>query len=301
MIWLPFQECTGCTESITRAHGATIEQLIFEAISLDYQHTLMAAAGEQSDHALHEAMSRTTASICSRSTARFRSAIPATRHERRQQVDMLKEVAEGAMAIVAIGSCAAFGGIPKANPNPTGACRSRTSSRTSRSSTSRAARRSRRHHRRARANPDLRPRGFGARSSGPAESLLWSEHSRSLLSPALLRTRPVRRELRRRRREDRAGACTSSAARVRSRTTPAPRSKWNNGTSFPIEAGHGCIGCAEPDFWDQGGFYDALSVIAGARPRTLRSQRAPALRSASRPVRWRASARAMEAARGEKS
>ena len=38
VIWLPFQECTGCTESITRAHGSTIEQLIFEAISLDYQH-----------------------------------------------------------------------------------------------------------------------------------------------------------------------------------------------------------------------------------------------------------------------
>jgi hydrogenase small subunit len=36
--------------------------------------------------------------------------------------------------------------------------------------------------------------------------------------------------------------------------------KWNNGTSFPIEAGHGCIGCSEPNFWDRGGFYEALSV-----------------------------------------
>ena len=34
---------------------------------------------------------------------------------------MLKEAAEGAAAIIAMGSCAAFGGIPKANPNPTGA------------------------------------------------------------------------------------------------------------------------------------------------------------------------------------
>ena len=49
VIWLPFQECTGCTESITRAHGATIEQLIFEAISLDYQHTLQAAAGARNN------------------------------------------------------------------------------------------------------------------------------------------------------------------------------------------------------------------------------------------------------------
>ena len=42
--------------------------------------------------------------------------------------------------------------------------------------------------------------------------------------------------------------------------------KWNNGTSFPIEAGHGCIGCAEPDFWDKGGFYNALSVTDWGTP-----------------------------------
>ena len=36
--------------------------------------------------------------------------------------------------------------------------------------------------------------------------------------------------------------------------------KWNNGTSFPIEAGHPCIGCSEPDFWDGGGFYKSISV-----------------------------------------
>ena len=36
--------------------------------------------------------------------------------------------------------------------------------------------------------------------------------------------------------------------------------KWNYGTSFPIQAGHGCIGCSEPDFWDKGGFYEPLSA-----------------------------------------
>ena len=29
---------------------------------------------------------------------------------------------------------------------------------------------------------------------------------------------------------------------------------------FPIQAGHGCIGCSEPAFWDKGGFYEAISV-----------------------------------------
>ena len=44
VIWLSFQECTGCTESLTRSHTPTIESLIFNAISLDYHHTLMAAS-----------------------------------------------------------------------------------------------------------------------------------------------------------------------------------------------------------------------------------------------------------------
>ena len=27
--------------------------------------------------------------------------------------------------------------------------------------------------------------------------------------------------------------------------------KWNQGTGHPMEAGHGCLGCSEPDFWDK--------------------------------------------------
>ena len=36
--------------------------------------------------------------------------------------------------------------------------------------------------------------------------------------------------------------------------------KWNNGVSFPIESGHPCLGCSEPNFWDGGGFYKAISI-----------------------------------------
>ncbi len=37
--------------------------------------------------------------------------------------------------------------------------------------------------------------------------------------------------------------------------------QWNEGTSFPIKAGHGCIGCSEDGFWDKGSFYDRLTDI----------------------------------------
>ena len=35
--------------------------------------------------------------------------------------------------------------------------------------------------------------------------------------------------------------------------------KWNNGAGWPVEGGHGCLGCSEPGFWDWGGFYKPLS------------------------------------------
>jgi hydrogenase small subunit len=37
--------------------------------------------------------------------------------------------------------------------------------------------------------------------------------------------------------------------------------RWNNGVSFPIQSGHGCIGCSEDGFWDKGPFYERLSHI----------------------------------------
>jgi hydrogenase small subunit len=45
--------------------------------------------------------------------------------------------------------------------------------------------------------------------------------------------------------------------------------KWNQGTSFPIQSGHPCLGCSEPDFWDAGGFYHALSIPTGDTAQTV--------------------------------
>ncbi|HEX6828247.1 MAG TPA: Ni/Fe hydrogenase, partial [Burkholderiales bacterium] len=45
--------------------------------------------------------------------------------------------------------------------------------------------------------------------------------------------------------------------------------KWNAGTSFPIQSGHGCLGCSQPDFWDQGGFYKPLSTANWGSAKTL--------------------------------
>src|SRR6202789_728652 len=52
VIYLSFQECTGCFESLTRSFAPTIESLIFNVISLDYDDTLMAAAGDAAETGL---------------------------------------------------------------------------------------------------------------------------------------------------------------------------------------------------------------------------------------------------------
>ena len=54
VIWLHFQECTGCTESLLRTSHPAIAELILDLISLDYHETLLAAAGHQAEDALQE-------------------------------------------------------------------------------------------------------------------------------------------------------------------------------------------------------------------------------------------------------
>ena len=39
--------------------------------------------------------------------------------------------------------------------------------------------------------------------------------------------------------------------------------KWNEGASYPIQSGHGCIGCSEAGFWDNGPFYQHLASFPG--------------------------------------
>src|SRR6478736_8844415 len=56
VIWLQFQECTGCTESLLRTSHPAVDDLILDLISLDYHETLFAAAGHQAEAALRQAM-----------------------------------------------------------------------------------------------------------------------------------------------------------------------------------------------------------------------------------------------------
>jgi hydrogenase small subunit len=123
VIWLHFQECTGCTESLLRTSHPGLAEVLFDLISLDYHETLMAASGRQAEEALEAAIKKNAGKYI----LVVEGAVPTKENGIYMQianktgVDMLKHVATSAGAIVAIGSCASWGGIPSADPNPTGA------------------------------------------------------------------------------------------------------------------------------------------------------------------------------------
>jgi hydrogenase small subunit len=123
VIWLHFQECTGCTESLLRTSHPGLAEVIFDLLSLEYHETLMAAAGRQAEEALQNAMRRHAGKYI----VVVEGAIPTRENGMymkvggRTGVEMVQQVAASAGAIVAIGSCASWGGIPSADPNPTGA------------------------------------------------------------------------------------------------------------------------------------------------------------------------------------
>jgi hydrogenase small subunit len=123
VIWLHFQECTGCTESLLRATHPTLETLILDMVSLDYSETLLAAAGHQAEAALHDSMQVNDG----RFILVVEGSVPTADNGNfckvagRTPQQMLHKIAPHAAAAIAIGSCASWGGVQSAAPNPTGA------------------------------------------------------------------------------------------------------------------------------------------------------------------------------------
>ncbi|WP_298066625.1 hydrogenase small subunit [uncultured Mailhella sp.] len=123
VIYLHDAECTGCTEALLRSSKPYIDEIILDTISIDYQETIMAAAGEAAEEALHQAMKNPNGYLCI-----VEGAIPTAMDGLygtiggRTMYEINKEVLPGAKAVIAYGTCASFGGVPAAAPNPT-ACK----------------------------------------------------------------------------------------------------------------------------------------------------------------------------------
>lgn len=123
VIWISGQGCTGCTESLLRPSHPTLEHLILDLISLDYNETLNVGAGHQAEAALHQSIEENHGKfiLVIEGSIPLKDGGVYCQIAGRPFVDIVKDYAAQAGAIIAIGSCAAWGGIPSAEPNPTGA------------------------------------------------------------------------------------------------------------------------------------------------------------------------------------
>ena len=123
LIWLELQDCAGCTEAISRSQSPSLVNLVLNSIAVEYHETLMAAAGFQAEASLRAIMEKFQGQyvlVVEGSPSVDADGIYCT-IAGKSGLEILREAAAGAAAVIATGNCAAFGGIPKAKPNPTGA------------------------------------------------------------------------------------------------------------------------------------------------------------------------------------
>ncbi|MGO9174434.1 MAG: hydrogenase small subunit [Rhodomicrobium sp.] len=259
VIWLSFQECTGCTESLTRAFSPTLEDLIFNFISLDYHHTLMAVSGEAAENARLQSMAENKGKyiVMVDGSVPMKDGGVYSTIAGRTNLETLHETAKDAFAVISVGTCAAFGGLPHADPNPTGAVAIQDIVKDKPvinipgcppipdAMTGTVA-----HILSFGKLPELddlkRPKAFFGETI----------HDRCYRRPF------YQRGLFAKSFDDegaRKGWCLYEVGCKGPITYNACATlKWNGGVSFPIQSGHGCLGCSEPDFWDKGGFYRPL-------------------------------------------
>ncbi|MFC1987660.1 hydrogenase small subunit [Chloroflexota bacterium] len=116
VVWLEGQDCAGCTESFVNSLEPLTTSILLDSISLRYHETLMAASGHQAEAA------RATAIEEGGYLLVIEGAIPMADDGLYCTVggktfkDIVRETASRAAAIIPIGACATYGGIPRSGP-----------------------------------------------------------------------------------------------------------------------------------------------------------------------------------------
>jgi quinone-reactive Ni/Fe-hydrogenase small subunit len=254
VIWIELQDCAGNSEAILRSDAPTIDELILETISLEFNETLMSAAGHQAEEHLDEAME----TFKGKYLCVVEGSIPIGPGKEWCTIgakgetfeEHLLRVAKDSAAVVAVGTCATFGGVPAASPNPTGAvgvqdivkgkaiinipaCPANPANITGTIL----------HFVLTGQVPELdhlnRPKfAFGYRIHDNCERRAHFDAGEFV--------------------EEWGDKGAENNFCLYKMGCKGPMTfnncsivRYNSGTNWPIGAGHGCIGCSEPDFWDK--------------------------------------------------
>jgi hydrogenase small subunit len=263
VVWFHFQECTCCSESFIRSSHPAVADIILDRISLDYTQTLQAAAGARAEEALHATMRDRRGEYI----MLVEGAVPVKDGgiyctiAGRAALDIIREASEGAKAVIAWGSCASNGCIQAASPNPTGAQPAHKVLR------------------RTVVNvPGCPP--IADVMSGVVVHLLAFDRLPELDGqgrPTAFYSKRVHDSCYRRPYYDaglfvesfddanaRKGYCLyKTGCRGPVTYNSCGIIRWNEGVSYPIQSGHGCIGCSEAGYWDNGRIYSRLESFPG--------------------------------------
>jgi len=133
VIWLQMSTCTGCSISLLNSASPTIKNILIDQIipgvhiNLRFHATIMAGAGEPAIEIMEatakekkEGYILVAEGAVPTATGAIYGAIGERDGKPIKMADRVAELAQDAMAVLAVGTCASFGGIPAAAPNPTG-------------------------------------------------------------------------------------------------------------------------------------------------------------------------------------
>lgn len=246
VVYLHFAECTGCSEAVLRTIDPYVDALILDTISLDYHETLMAGAGDAVEEALHEAIKGDFVCVCE-------GGIPTIENgawgkvSGKTMLSIAQEVVPKAKALINIGTCSCYGGVQKAEPNPSQA---------------------KGVHEALGINSGINLPGCPPNPMNFVGTVVHyltkgvpelDDKNRPLLfygetvhdnCPRLAHFEAGEFAPSFGSEEARKGFCLYELGCKGPQTfNNCPKVLFNQ-TSFPIQAGHPCIGCSEPDFWD---------------------------------------------------
>ena len=248
VIWLHFSECTGCSEAFLRAPD--VGAIILETISVEYHETLMAASGHQAEENLYNAVEKYKGKfVCVVEGAiatKYNGAYGKVAG--RTFLEIAKEIIPQAAATICMGTCSCYGGVAAAKPNPGG-------------------------YKGVGDALGVKPINLPGCPTNPLnliatilkilnkETIELDDYGRPMFAygetvhdncPRLQHYEDGNFVDEFGSKEAELGYCLYAMGCKGPETfNNCPTAKFNDATSFPIQAGHPCIGCSEPDFWDK--------------------------------------------------
>ncbi len=265
VVWLEFQDCAGDSESALRASKPTIAQLVLDVISLDYHETIMAPSGKHAEKSLMDVVKNQKGKYITI----VEGAIPLNDGGvyccigGRTALDIAKEVCGNATFTINVGSCASWGGIASAKPNPTGAagvgqavpgityvnlpgCPMNVENLTA---------------------LIVHFLTFGSLPPLDSNHRPLFAHGKRIHDNCERRAHFDAGQFVRRWGDEghRLGWCLyEMGCKGPMAYFNCPSIKWNGGTSWPVQGGHGCIACATDHNWDLASpFYKRLPKVPG--------------------------------------